>query len=153
VSGELEYTPPENSFVFPLHAISLEKFDIGGVLHHANYFHLLEQAREAFLALRGIPYPQLVSQGSHLAIVSSQQQFIKPIYYGEPIDIAVWCSELKRSTVTLKYLLIHDRDSSAVHLAETKLAFVTKGDTQFKAARMPEMLLKSFEGILDGKQN
>jgi YbgC/YbaW family acyl-CoA thioester hydrolase len=140
----------KKAFVFPLHAISLEKFDIGGVLYHANYFHLLEQAREALLAHAGMPYPQLVAQQQHLAIVHSEQDFIRPIRYGEPIDIAVWCSELKQSTATLKYLLIRDEDSETVHLASTKLVFVELAEKKgFRPQKIPPVLRQAFSDILD----
>jgi len=146
---ERSTTAPTNAFVYPLPAISLEKFDLGGVLYHANYFHLLEQSREALLAKAGLPYPQLVANKQHLAIVESEQFFLKPIYYGQPIDIAVWSTEVKNSTCTLNYLLIRDEDSEPVHLARTKLVFVSIKNDSFKPSRIPELLDKAFNQILE----
>lgn len=146
----LRHRASTRAFVFPLQAISLEKFDIGGVLYHANYFHLLEQAREALLAHAGMPYPKLVTKQQHLAIVHSEQEFLLPIHYGEPIDIAVWCTELKNSTARLSYLLIRDKDAQAVHLASTKLVFVEQDQEKgFRPQKMPSILREAFDAIYD----
>ena len=138
---------PSNAFVYPLPAISLEKFDIGGVLYHANYFHLLEQSREALLAKSGTPYPSLVKKNQHLAIVTSKQEFLAPITYGQAIDIAVWASEVRKTSCILHYVLITSVDSATVHLASTKLVFVSIKDSVFKITKFPEKLKNALDGI------
>ena len=75
----------------------LGEFDLGGVLYHANYFHLYEKAREAYLESLGLPYPSLVEKGFHLAVTNSEQEFSKPIYYGQELELKLEISERKQN--------------------------------------------------------
>ena len=79
------------------------EFDLGGVLYHANYFHIYEIIREEFLSQGPQSYSSLVKQSCHLAVVESRQKFIKPIYYGDSFKSELIISELKQASATLEY--------------------------------------------------
>ena len=129
---------------------SLAEFDLGGVLYHANYFHLYEAAREALLREAGLPYPQLVQSGCHFALTASSQEFKNPIFYGEKLQLYLWTTALKRTQVTCRYLIEtgDENERKVVHLAETKLVFVQKHLQQFKPSRVPEPLFAAFRSLL-----
>lgn len=135
-------------FSFALTPPTLEKFDLGGVLYHANYFHLFEQAREKFLEQQAnLPYPQLVKLGHHLAIAEAQIKFISPVFYGDKLNITLSASKLRKSSLILHYQIHNAETCLLLTSANTKLAFVSKTQGGFKPDRMPEELYKAFEGI------
>ena len=134
---KIELTPP-----------TLEKFDLGGVLYHANYFHLFEQARERFLAEKAkLPYPTLVKQGQHLAIVETEVKYLKPVYYGDQLKITLSCSNLRNSSVVIHYKIYNLETSLLLNDSKTKLAFVSQKDGKFRPDKMPEQLIEALKQI------
>lgn len=154
------FVRPKHAYCYRAPAVQLGEFDLGGVLYHANYFHLYEAAREALFREHDFPYCELVSQGSHLALVESHQKFEKSVRYGEPLCVYLWITEIKRSSATFCYeiTLVHapedvDSDSPAldqaaettVHKAWTRQVFVSQSGGEYKAGRFPEKLLQILE--------
>lgn len=127
-----------------LSPLPLHTFDLGGVLYHANYFHLYEQAREAFLREAGRPYPTLVAESQFLAIRESHQDFRAPISYGDELTLSLWLTELKRASVKVHYAIHLRSDENILHYAWTKLVFVHKKDLKFAVSPFPEQLVKAF---------
>ncbi len=141
-------TRPANCYRFLVPEIRLGEFDLGGVLYHAHYFHLYELAREAFLRDQGLPYTGFVEQEQHLAIVESHQLFKAPVRYGDRLELHLWVSDLGRSSFTFHYSIVPLKDGdkrSELHSAWTRHVFVAKLDSDFKAIRLPETLLKAIE--------
>lgn len=97
------------------------EFDLGGVLYHANYFHILEFIRESFLASGPMSYTSLVKENSHLAIVESRQKFLKPIRYGDSLKGELTFSEIKAASAVAEYKLFTNQ---TLHIAQTKLVYV-----------------------------
>lgn len=126
---------------------SLREFDLGGVLYHANYFHLYEQTREAFLKQAGHPYPKLVEDGFHLAVSESHQEFIKPIYYGQEIKVFLTIDDLKKTSAVFYYEIIDTATAELLHEAWTKQVFVEKVDGGFKPRRFPASLATIMEKL------
>lgn len=129
------------TFNFELNTIPLEKFDMGGVLYHANYFHLYEQAREEFLRQAGLPYSTLVKNSEHLAIVESHQKFLAPIYYGDKVELRLSFSELSKTTAKFNYQLFIE--NTLVHEAWTKNVLVSISSGVFKPSRLPGLLIEA----------
>ena len=135
-----------NTFKYSIDNIRLGEFDLGGVLYHANYFHLYEQAREALLSSEGLPYSELVNEGKHLAIAEAHQNFKAPVYYGEKLTVEVWVEKLRQSTLTINYSISCSR--GVVHTGYTLMAFVANDGGRFKTGRIPEKLLEIFSKYL-----
>ena len=133
-------------FNFSVPGVRLGEFDIGGVLYHANYFHLYESAREAFLAEQGIPYHSLVTQGQHLAIVESQQQFLKPVRYGEGISVQLAASDISKISFCFNYQFLNDK-GELIHKAKTKHVLVSAVSGSIRPTRIPDSLLSSLQII------
>lgn len=130
-------------YVLKPKSIQLSEFDIGGVLYHANYFHLYEQARESLFVELGFPYHQFVAKGQHMAIVESEQHFLKPITYGQTIEIGMRCQELRSVSLAFAYVIYADNDE-IVHRACTRHAFVSKDELGvFKPSRIPKGLAQA----------
>lgn len=124
---------------------SLREFDLGGVLYHANYFHLYEKTREAFLEKSGIPYPKLVEEGFHLALTESHQEFLAPIYYGQEIEAVLSVCNLQKTNLIFHYKIFDG--SALLHKAWTKQVFVEKIKESFKPKRFPTTLLDALKTL------
>ena len=135
------------AFRYTINNLRVGESDLGGVLYHANYYHLYEQAREALLTGEKLPYHQLVSAGCHLAVAESGQKFLAPVYYGEALHIELSFREPTHVTVTAEYRISTERDhaSACVHEGWTRLVFVKIQDGRFKASRFPEKLVEIFK--------
>ncbi len=128
--------------------LRLGEFDLGGVLYHANYFHLYETAREAFLRQGGYPYSKIIENDSQIAIVESHQKFHRPVYFGRPISVRLSISELSKVSLVFDYE-IEERQSekNPVHEASTKCAHVTRVDDIYRVSPFPEQLRALFETL------
>ncbi len=131
----------ERTFRFTINNLRLGEFDLGGVLYHANYFHLYEMTREAFLESIKHPYTSLVSEGKHLAVVESHQVFSAPISYGEILELSLSVRELSKAAVTFDYeIAVNDKIQ---HSAWTKHVHVAKVEGKFKVVPISESLYAS----------
>jgi acyl-CoA thioester hydrolase len=138
-------------FTFDLPSLQLGLFDIGGVLYHANYLLLLEQVREAFLREAGISAPELASRGSFLAITETRQNFVKPIRYGDIVVAEMWAEEVRAASLVLAYSLqgiSSDGAQAVVHVAETRMCYVTTTPEGIRPSALPEDLRAAFGTLL-----
>jgi acyl-CoA thioester hydrolase len=130
------------AFTHEIANLRLGLFDLGGVLYHANYFALLEEAREAFLAAKDLPYHTLASNNQHLAIVESVQKFIKPIRYGDAVKIYLTTSQISKISFSFNYeiFLWKNEIETLAHKASTKMVFVEEKNGELKPTILPERL-------------
>ena len=132
-----------SSFVHTLPSIRLGEFDLGGVLYHANYFHLYEALREEFLRSIGLPYPSLAAAGCPFAIVESHQEVLPPGRRGMTSGGALTAAEVRRSSFTLEYSLRHN--GAELHRAWTRHAFVSADGKGFTPHPPPAKLKEELE--------
>jgi len=125
-------------FHYKIPNIRLGEFDLGGVLYHANYFHIYEAAREAFLIEIGIPYTSLVEKSQHLAIVESHQNFKQAVFYGTELDTDMWVSSIGKSSFVFNYSFLSNFQT--LHTAWTKHAFINNSSGGFKVQKLPDNL-------------
>lgn len=138
-------------FTFDLPPLQLALFDLGGVLYHANYLLLLEQTREAFLRAAGVSGPELAQRGAYLAITESRQNYVKPVRYGDVVIAELWAVEVRAASVVLAYSLQSVTPAGVqevVHVAETRMAYVSSESGTLRPAALPEELKTAFESIL-----
>ncbi|MCB0360303.1 MAG: acyl-CoA thioesterase [Bdellovibrionales bacterium] len=138
---------PQGAFHYAIPHIRLGEFDLGGVLYHARYFHLYEDAREAALASIGWPYPRIMEQQWHLAIVESHQSFVRPVFYGKPIELRLWTEAVRRSSVVFYYELFSTESDGFLHAAWTKNVLVSVGADSASVQPFPETLKKGLEQL------
>ena len=135
----------------------LGEFDMGGVLYHANYFHLYEIGREALLSSNSIAYSELAYNAKHLAIVESHQCFLAPVHYGMELEIAIWCSEIKKASVNMNYEIYEFKGENLVrqspmHQAWTRHVFVDASSGKLSILQFPETLRSVFNKFLVDKK-
>lgn len=112
---------------------------MGGVLYHARYLHLCEDAREKLLRDSGLPYSVLVDEGYHLVIVETSQRFHQPLRYGEKFEAVLWLEDVTRSSLICRYRFV-DLNGKLIHSAMTKHVIVEKQGDGFRTTRLPENL-------------
>lgn len=151
------------SFIHQIHPIRLGEFDLGGVLYHARYFHILEEIREAFLVKSGLPYSELISQSYHLPLTRSSQEFLAPIRYGDSLIGVMKVEELRKVKVKLAYEIHHHINESIspqepeitskkpIHRAVTIHACVKESNCTFQICTFPDKLFNSFSALLVDK--
>ena len=127
--------------------IRLGEFDIGTVLYHGRYFHLLEEIRENFLRTVGLPYPELVRSSLHLAVTESRQNFHAPIGYGDEVEANLRFNQVRRTSFNAIYeLFVPARSPKPVHQAETKHVCVSVDSARgFRVTHLPEKLLEELK--------
>ena len=135
------------SFTLDIPNLRLGEFDLGGVLYHANYFHLYETAREAMIAEEGLHYSSFVAKGQHLAVINSSQIFHAPIFYGQALTISLSIPELRKASLTFAYEIFSN--NKLLHSATTSHAFVQKISDSFKPTAIPKNLSAIFKKHLE----
>lgn len=147
---------PSCSFRLECARLRLAQFDVGGVLYHARYFNIYEEAREELFIRHGVSPYELTANRQYLAVVEAHQQFAAPIRYGDNVAVDIWASDLSRSAVRFDYLLSlahgsptpSERTSAPLHWGWTRHAFVApRGDT-LRPERLPEPLLAVIKRFL-----
>lgn len=138
------YSHTNTLTVCPLE-ITIGEFDLGGVLYHANYFHIFEYLRERFLKHIGFPYAELVKNGFHLAVTQSNARYLQPIRYGESISASMWISNLKRTQVTFDYRLICLDSDRLANESSTSHALVHVQNNSFRIRSFEPDFLKALE--------
>jgi acyl-CoA thioester hydrolase len=118
-------------------------FDLGGVLHHSNYLKLCEELREAWLRASGLPYSTLVDRGYHIAVVSAEQEFLKPIAYDNSVIGEVEVASIGRTSFSVKHRLLSKASPELLFSkALVRLVLVKRVDGSFKPERLIDELLK-----------
>ena len=135
------------AFIHQIEHIPFAEFDLGGVLYHANYLRLYEQAREQFLRSIGYPYSQFMEQGTHLVVAGVGIEYKKPIRYGEVVTIALTASEIKRVSLRVNYSLT--TINGVVNTGFTTMVFVRMFETEFRPDIIPATLRPAFQQITE----
>ncbi|OPX20906.1 MAG: hypothetical protein BZ151_01585 [Desulfobacca sp. 4484_104] len=86
--------------------IPLYETDMGQAVYHGNYFHFFELAREACLREIGFPYPRLVAQKLHLAIVEAHCCYRQSLTYNEEIEIISTILQIKSRSLKFRQQLV-----------------------------------------------
>ncbi|MCC6955128.1 MAG: acyl-CoA thioesterase [Deltaproteobacteria bacterium] len=132
-------------FVHRIDNIRFGEFDLGGVLYHANYFHLYEEAREAFLRSIGHPYSKIMDDRAHLAIAEAHQEFLRPVRFGTGFSISLSTAELKRSS--FRFVYEFSTADQPLHRAWTRMVYVQDDATGFRPTALPEPLRTSLSAL------
>jgi acyl-CoA thioester hydrolase len=111
-----------------------------GFVAHESYLPWLEVARSDLLKSTGIDYRKLEAEGKYLPVLEWQMRFLRPVRYGDALDIV---SSLK-SRPPLKFRLDYRilRDGLVVAVGHTLQGFVNRNGWP---CRPPEAFSKIIE--------
>lgn len=89
-------------FRFPVTPRYLE-VDQQGVVFNMWYLGYFDEAMTAFLAERGIPYPDLIAGGHDVQLVHTELDWSGALRHGDRAEIEVTCEQVGRTSLTLGF--------------------------------------------------
>lgn len=115
-----------------MHRVAFYQTDAMGIMHHANYLHLLENARIRWLEEHHEPYRTYVARGLHFAVTRADIQYRQAARFDDTIETEVWLEWIRGASLAMAYVLrSHDRKLAE---ARTEHAMV---DTSGRPTRIP----------------
>jgi acyl-CoA thioester hydrolase len=87
------------------HRVGFYETDAMGIMHHANYLHVLERARVAWLDEHDVPYRDYVARDLHFAVRRADVRYRRPVRFDERIETLVWVDQVGGASLTIGYEL------------------------------------------------
>lgn len=125
--------------------VHFQDTDAAGLIHFANYFRYMEEAETEFLFHLG----ELagVAPGDDFFVaprVATSAEFLKPVRFGDVLDIAIRCVGKGRSSIDYAYSF--QLDGVEVARAKLRAVCVAKGaDGEYHSTPIPEALNRVLE--------
>jgi acyl-CoA thioester hydrolase len=76
-----------------------------GIVHHANYVHLLEIARIELLDAHDVPYRDYVERGLHFAVTRVDIRYRLAARFDDRIETQVWVEWVRGASLGIGYEL------------------------------------------------
>lgn len=116
-----------------------------GIVHHANYIRMLEEARIHLLENLGLPYDSLEEMGLMIPVLHAECQYKIPLRFGDAFQIEMEITEMTGVRMSIVYTL-YGEDGTTVHATgTTKHAFV---DDKLRPIRLRRRYPKVYEMLL-----
>lgn len=93
-----------------------------GVVHHSRYFVYFELARTEFYQINGGDYREMEKQGVYFVVVNVDCKYMKPLWYGDLIDIHVRMTRITRAKIQHEYHVY--REGELIAIGHTTLALI-----------------------------
>lgn len=95
-----------------------------GIVHHANYIRMFEEARIHFLENLNWPYHRLEEMGLMMPVLHAECQYKVPLQFGDGFRIEMNICEMTGVRMTIAYQLYGNEGSKVYATGLTKHAFV-----------------------------
>ena len=119
---------------FP-HRVSYGETDCMGVLYYAEYLHIFERARSAYIRERGMSYADVERKGIILPVREAQCRYRSPARYDELVLVRAGVSEWGRASLRFVYEMWNEDKTRLLATGMTQHALVDAGG---RPIRMPE---------------
>ena len=124
------------------HLVQLYETDLMGIVHHANYLRVLEEARVAWAHDKGLLDYQKPESASHLAVLECHMRHMQPAKFGDVLETFVQ-ARLERIKIIFEYKCYCFAKSTEPFL-EGRTVHVPL-DLQLKAVRPPLQIRQLLE--------
>jgi acyl-CoA thioester hydrolase len=114
------------------HRVAFYQTDAMGILHHANYLHLLEMARVAWMDEHDEPYRRWIALGLHFAVTRVDVRYQRAVRFDDWIETRVWMEWVRGASLGMAYEL--SCEGERVARAQTEHAMVS---SEGRPARIP----------------
>ncbi len=121
--------------------VHYHQVDQMGVMHHAQYLYVLEQARIDWLQKQGVSYAALEESGILLPVVQISIDYKRPLRFDDTFFVQLKLDKAERSFVDFSYVLM-DEHKQVLTTAFTRLVFVSAQSR--RAIHCPEDLKHIF---------
>lgn len=116
-----------------------------GIVHHANYVHLLEVARILLLDEHDRPYREYLEQGLHYAVTRIDLRYQRAARYDDIVETTVWVNSVRGASLGIGYELRCRGELVATAISEHALV----GDDG-RPRRLPRERLENLRKIAGG---
>ena len=83
--------------------------DMMGIVHHANYFHWMEEARIDFMDQLGFPYAAMERRGVLSPVKSVSCEYKSPCTFGDTVTVTVSVISFDGVVMTIRYRMLNER--------------------------------------------
>ena len=119
------------------HRISYGETDTMGYCYYAEYFHIFERARDAYIRLSGFSYKVVEQRGIMLPVREAQARYRAPFRFDDVLWTHVAVAEWGRASLTFVYE-IYNEDRTKLHV--TGMTQHATATLDGRPARMPSWL-------------
>lgn len=127
-----DFPAPETWFP---HRVSYGETDCMGVLYYAEYLHIFERARSAYIRERGMSYADVEKKGVILPVREAECRYRSPARYDELVLVRTGVSEWGRASLRFVYEMWNEDKTRLLATGMTQHALVDAGG---RPVRMPE---------------
>jgi acyl-CoA thioester hydrolase len=124
-----------NPGVWMEHRVSYGETDTMGVLYYAEYLHIFERGRSAFIRSCGISYTDVEKRGLFLPVREAKCRYRAPARYDDLLHLCTILTEWGRASLTFQYLLYDENRSRLLAEGSTRHACADGGG---KPVAVPE---------------
>lgn len=110
-----------------------------GYAYHGAYFAWFEVGRTDWLRKRGMTYVDLMAQGVHLPVVSTEAKFLRSVAYDDCLEIKTTLANVTGVRLRFLYELRRENEPETLTRAHTEHAAV---DGSGRPRRFPEDILR-----------
>ena len=127
-----DFPTPETWFP---HRVSYGETDCMGVLYYAEYLHIFERARSAYIRERGMSYADVEKKGVILPVREAECRYRSPARYDELVLVRTGVSEWGRASLRFVYEMWNEDKTRLLATGMTQHALV---DATGRPIRMPD---------------
>ena len=123
-----------NTFVHSI-PVRYQDCDAYGIVNAVNYLHFLLETTMAHNAAHGYTFDKWMKRGFVWVIRDTEIEFIRPLNYGDIVDVSVRVGEPRRISVTRFYELHEQTTGALAARARSEFAAVS-----LETSRIPRYL-------------
>lgn len=122
--------------------VAFQDIDAAGIVFFPRFLAYMHDAYVAWLAAAGCPLPQVIREGVWIApIASVQADFLRPLRFGDAVDLRVVAAARGRSSYRLGYRI--DRGAEPIATGQTSHVVISEG----RPVPVPEALARAIDGL------
>ncbi len=123
--------------IWVAHRISYGETDAMGIVYYAEYLHIFERARDAYIRVSGFSYREVEEKGIYLPVREVQCRYRSPARFDDVVHCHVAIAEWGRASLTFQYELTNEARDTVLVTGMTQHA---SADKTGKPVRMPDWL-------------
>jgi acyl-CoA thioester hydrolase len=127
-----------------VHTISVryQDCDAYGIVNGINYLHFMLEATMAHNAAYGYTFERWMNEGIAWVVRNTEIEFLRPLRYGDTVNVSVRVGNLRRASVSRFYeLRVQDSDELA---ARARSEFAVAGLESKRPVPIPEDMILAF---------
>jgi acyl-CoA thioester hydrolase len=98
--------------------------DAEGVVYYANHFVYMEVGRVSYLRALGFDFGHLEHSGQGIVITEATCHYHAPARFDDQLIIRAWVENVRRSSFTFVYEIVHAEDKRLIAEGRTVQVFV-----------------------------